>query len=93
VSQLFCRAFLLLCSVALPLSASAAPWYRVEMILVAYEDESLIDQELWPEVLETSATEENESGSLQTEADTTPDYAWWLSPARYQQLHNALFVA
>ncbi|MCA6058204.1 hypothetical protein HUF18_00300 [Thalassolituus sp. ST750PaO-4] len=92
MSQLFCRAFLLLCSVALPLSASAAPWYRVEMILVAYEDESLIDQELWPEVLETSATEDNESGSLQTEADTTPDYTWWLSPARYQQLHNALFA-
>lgn len=92
MSQLFCRIFLLLCSFTLPLSASAAPWYRVEMMLVAYEDKSLIEQELWPEVLETSATVENEPGSLLTETATIPDYTWWLSPSRYQQLHHALFA-
>lgn len=66
------------------LPASAAPWYRVEMMLVAYENEADIDHELWPDVLPATVSDESMTAY--------PDYRWWLAPDMMQQMHSALWA-
>lgn len=63
----------------LSVSAQAAPWYQVELMLVAYTDTALIDNETWPEYL----------APLDMQADT-PDFRWWLTPSVQQ--HQALMA-
>lgn len=50
--------------------ANAAPWYRVEVILVAYQDENLMNKETWPESL-----------PLPDVKAKNVDLTWWLNPA------------
>ena len=63
--------------------AEAAPWYRVEMMLVAYENQENIDHEMWPDVLPSPYSEEEPE---------RPDYSWWQAPVMYKQLHSALWA-
>ena len=64
---------LLLCS----LSLQAAPWYRVEVMLVAYQNEQLIGDEVFPLSLQLPVTEARK-----------PDLRWWHQPTvnRYNAL-------
>lgn len=59
--------------------AHAAPWYQVEVMLIAYTDTRLIDNETWPEFLTP----------LDVQADA-PDYRWWLTPSFNN--HNTLIA-
>lgn len=63
----------------LSFSAQAAPWYQVEVMLVAYTDEARIDNETWPEFLPP----------LEVQAQS-PDFRWWLTPSINR--HNALMA-
>jgi len=74
---------LFICGLLTAPQASAAPWYRVEMMLVAYENQDDIDHELWPDVLPSMLEPENRA---------LPDYQWWQAPAMYRQLHSALYA-
>lgn len=56
--------------------ATAAPWYRVEVILIAYQDEQLIGDEQWPDAL-----------PLPEASFKAPDLRWWHTPPVNQ--HNA----
>lgn len=60
-------------------SAQAAPWYQVEVMLVAYTDEAKIDNETWPKFLPP----------LEVQAQS-PDFRWWLTPSINR--HNALMA-
>lgn len=59
--------------------AQAAPWYQVEVMLVAYTDSLLINNETWPEFLTP----------LEVKAES-PDFRWWLTPSFNN--HNALMA-
>lgn len=56
---------LLFCS----LNLQAAPWYRVEVVLVAYQNPQLIGDEQWPDALPLPQAEAR-----------TPDLRWWHTP-------------
>ncbi|WP_419813440.1 CsiV family protein [Bacterioplanoides sp.] len=71
--------FGLVCSlaVAMPVQASslkAAPWYRVEVMLVAYQNEETIDNELWPDAINTQPPS---AEVYQQYADAEDHYNWW----------------
>lgn len=74
----------LLFCILLPLSSQAAPWYRVEMMLIAYESASDIDQELWSDALPAAVDDGEEIHR--------PDFQWWQAPAMYRQMHSALWA-
>ncbi len=74
---------LLFCSL-LSAAGHAAPWYRVEMMLIAYENETAIDEERWADALA--------SPLLTTEDFSYPDYQWWQAPAMYRQLYTSLWA-
>ena len=74
---------LLFCTL-LALPAGAAPWYRVELMLVAYENIDDIDQELWSDALPDAQADE--------EKTALPDYRWWQAPQMYQQAYSALWA-
>ena len=68
---------LLLSAALLPTTALANPWYRVEVMLVAYQDEETIDHELWPDAI----TSEPPAFEIADEIDNTQhSYDWWLKP-------------
>lgn len=54
----------------LSVTAQAAPLYQVEMILVAYTDLKLINNETWPESLDTTNIKKSNSITR-----------WWLTPS------------
>lgn len=60
-------------------SAQAAPWYQVEVMLVAYTDSALINNETWPEFI----------APLEVQMQS-PDFRWWLTPSINH--HNALMA-
>lgn len=60
------------------ISAQAAPWYRVEVMLIAYQDEALMGQEQWSPFLEPPLPESRQ-----------PDFQWWHFPQ--VSAYNALF--
>src|SRR5690606_37554836 len=64
---------LLFCS----LNLQAAPWYRVEVVLVAYQNPQLIGDEQWPDALPLPQAEAR-----------APDLRLWHTPtvSRYQAL-------
>tara|TARA_B100001109_G_scaffold94721_2_gene76951 strand:- start:5979 stop:6809 length:831 start_codon:yes stop_codon:yes gene_type:complete len=74
---------LLVCGLLTAPAASAAPWYRVEMMLVAYENQDNIDHELWADALPSRYHDDDQ---------TQPDFGWWQAPAMYRQLHSALYA-
>ncbi|MDF1640582.1 CsiV family protein [Thalassolituus oleivorans] len=81
--------FMLLCSSM----ACATPWYRVEVMIVAYLDEANMAQEHWAAAI-ASDTDSN----LATETTTEPlidpinSMTWWLNPSAVQQRYNALLA-
>ncbi len=60
-------------------TAQAAPWYQVEVMLVAYTDSTLINNETWPEFI----------APIEVKAQS-PDFRWWLTPSINR--HNALIA-
>ncbi|WP_430462065.1 CsiV family protein [Thalassolituus sp. LLYu03] len=71
-----------LLAACLSLPASAAPWYRVEMMMIAYENEADIDQEQWLQALPAVMDDEA----------SFPDFRWWQAPEMYKNLHSALWA-
>lgn len=51
------------------LNLQAAPWYRVEVILVAYQNPELIGDEQWPAAIAVPLSEAR-----------APDFRWWHTP-------------
>jgi len=59
----------------LTFGVQANPWYRVEVMLVAYQDEEVIDHELWPDALDA----EPPSAVIYEQHQAARDsYDWWL---------------
>lgn len=65
---------LLLSAVLLPATAQANPWYRVEVMLVAYQDEETIDNELWPDAIDAQPVS---AEVYQQYEETENQYNWW----------------
>lgn len=59
--------------------AQAAPWYQVELMLVAYTNNASLDNETWQESIAPLAVQAN-----------SPDFRWWLTPSINH--HNALIA-
>ena len=78
------RRFLLMLALLANASAvSAQDWYRVEAILVAYQNEAMIDHEIWPVAIDTPEVLVN---------DNQADMQWWLQPQLSQQTPTALWA-
>lgn len=73
---------LLLCAASswLASTAQAAPWYRVEVMLVAYSSENLMGYEHWPQAISQPITESQ-----------YPNFDWWLNPSPIDQ-YRALWA-
>lgn len=58
-------------------AVQANPWYRVELMLVAYQDEETIDHELWPDAI----VSEPPAVEITDKIDKAQhSYEWWLKP-------------
>lgn len=68
---------LLLSAALLPASAQANPWYRVEVMLVAYQDEETIDHELWPDAISSEPPAYEITDAF---TDLQHGYDWWIHP-------------
>jgi hypothetical protein len=75
--------------------AYATPWYRVEVMIVAYLDEAKMAQEHW-----AAAIASDTGSDLTTETDISPEpvidaiksMTWWLNPSAIQQRYDALLA-
>lgn len=65
------------------LQAEATPLYKVELIMVAYENTADMDHEMWPTALQ---------GVVNDNGNKAADLRWWQAPAMYQNLYTALWA-
>ena len=65
------------------LQAEASPLYKVELIMVAYENTADMDHEMWPTALQ---------GVVSDNGNKAADLRWWQAPAMYQNLYTALWA-
>lgn len=74
------RLFCFCLSVCIPLTAYSTPWYRIEMMLVHYNDAASIERENWPSALDPIVN------------DTVPraitQLDWWLLTPKSNTLWN-----
>lgn len=83
--------FMLLCSA----TASATPWYRVEVMIVAYLDEANMAQEHWTAAIANDINPDMtaESGiNPKPMIDSINSMTWWLNPSAVQQRYDALLA-
>jgi len=75
--------------------ACATPWYRVEVMIVAYLDEANMAQEHWAAAIarDTNADVTSESGiSAEPTMDSINSMTWWLNPSVIQLRYDALLA-
>jgi hypothetical protein len=75
--------------------ACATPWYRVEVMIVAYLDEANMAQEHWASAIasdtDTDLATETGTGS-EPLIDSINSMTWWLNPSALQQRYDALLA-
>lgn len=57
--------------------ASANPWYRIEVMLIAYQDEETIDHELWPDAINAEPPLAEQYDRVEQQHQS---FDWWLQP-------------
>lgn len=59
-------------------SIQTTPWYQVEVMLVAYSNETMIDHESWPIAL-------NDAPAMPVDYSGDVDFQWWIQPEGWSQ--------